>query len=84
MFRKKKLLKNFKKQARFAEMDVAQKAKADNWKNFLGGKATKVPGMKKESIFRTAEGGRVGVTGSGRGMTMPPAKKQRHEWSNAN
>ena len=44
-------MKNFKKQQRFAEMDNVQKQKADNWKSFLSGKGSKVPGAKRESIF---------------------------------
>lgn len=49
--RKRKLIKNFKKQQRFAEMDNVQKQKADNWKSFLSGKGSKGPGAKRESIF---------------------------------
>ncbi len=39
--RKKKLIKSYKSKARFQEMDMAQKAKKDNWQSFLSGKATK-------------------------------------------
>lgn len=37
-------------------------------------------GTKKESMFKVPEGGKVGVIGSGRGMTEA-AKRGRHEFS---
>lgn len=46
--RKKKLIKSCKSKMRFQNMDLAQKAKADNWHNFVSGK-----GKKKKTGFFT-------------------------------
>ncbi|KAI8110902.1 hypothetical protein M9434_004476 [Picochlorum sp. BPE23] len=52
--KKKKLLKSFKSKQRFQKMDMEQKKKADNWKNFLAGKVSKKKktGIHKGSMFR--------------------------------
>jgi len=62
-------------------MDLVQKRKADNWKNFLTDARNKVPGAKKESIFKTDPKGKVGVVGSGRGMT-DGLERLRNEFKN--
>ena len=46
--RKKKLLKSYKSKIRFAQKDLAQKHKQDNWQSFLKGK-----GSKKKTGFLT-------------------------------
>lgn len=57
---------------------------ANNWTSFAksGPKTTKKVGKRKAigegSMFRTEEGGRVGVIGSGRAMTSDPGKRARH------
>ncbi|KAG2484619.1 hypothetical protein HYH03_016573 [Edaphochlamys debaryana] len=85
--RKKKLLKSFKSKIRFQNMDLAQKQKQDSWQSFLKGKGSKkktgfLTGTKKGSMFSVPEGGKVGVVGSGRGMT-DYVKKARHEFDEA-
>lgn len=54
-------------------MDNAHTAKASSWKSFVnkGVKKGKKGFSKGESMFKTPDGvdGRVGVVGSGRGMT---------------
>lgn len=66
------------------EMDLATKQKADSWQSFVHGKGAKkktgfMTSLKKESIFKTGENGKVGVTGSGKGMT-DYHKRSRHEF----
>jgi len=69
-------------------MDLGQKAKADSWQKFAKGKGAKKvagfmsAGVRRESIFKVAEGGKVGVVGSGRGMT-DFSKRARHEFDKA-
>ena len=86
--KKKKLIKSFKNKQRFQEMDTVQKEKADAWKSFVNKKGTKkkktggLTGVtKKQSIFSVAEGtaAKVGVVGSGKGMTEY-GKKKRHDF----
>mmetsp|Transcript_31990 Transcript_31990/g.90805 ORF Transcript_31990/g.90805 Transcript_31990/m.90805 type:complete len:325 (-) Transcript_31990:73-1047(-) len=74
--RKKKAIKKIKSERRFQEMDSAQKNRQKSWQDFQKGKGkakTKgfLTGKKKESMFKSPEGvdGKVGVVGSGRGMT---------------
>jgi hypothetical protein len=67
--RKRKVLRNLKKKKRFIEMDLVQKEKSDNWKKFLLIKKNKNISKNKDSIFKTTTFGKVGVIGSGRGMT---------------
>jgi survival-of-motor-neuron-related-splicing factor 30 len=78
--KKKKLIKSHKNKQRFQQMDTVQKNKADAWKNFINKKGTKKK-TKKESMFSVAEGtsAKVGVVGSGKGMT-DYGKKKRHEF----
>jgi survival of motor neuron-related-splicing factor 30 len=87
--KKKKLIKSFKNKQRFQQMDTVQKEKADAWKSFINKKGTKkkktagggLTGAmnKKQSMFSVAEGttAKVGVVGSGKGMT-DYEKKKRH------
>eukprot|EP00878_Enallax_costatus_P016841 GHUV01017677.1.p1 GENE.GHUV01017677.1~~GHUV01017677.1.p1 ORF type:complete len:274 (+),score=82.36 GHUV01017677.1:702-1523(+) len=82
--RKKKLLKSYKSKKRFQEMDVKQKERQSNWQSFLKGKGGKskagfFTGRKKESMFAVPEGGKVGVIGSGKGLT-DYKKQTRHEF----
>jgi survival of motor neuron-related-splicing factor 30 len=61
-----------------------QKEKQSSWQSFLKGKGTKkkagfFTGHKKDSMFSVNEGGKVGVVGSGKGMT-DYKKRQRHEF----
>ena len=89
--KKKKLIKSFKYEQRFQQLDTVQKEKADAWKSFVNKKGTKkkktggLPGVtKKQSMFSVAEGttAKVGVVGSGKGMTEY-GKKKRHEFDTA-
>lgn len=87
MSKKRKLQKSFKSKARFAKMDLEQKQKADSWRAFVGGKASKkkagfMTSLKRESMFKVPEGGKVGVIGSGKGVTEY-AKRKRHEFDAA-
>jgi survival-of-motor-neuron-related-splicing factor 30 len=82
--RKKKLLKSYKSKIRFQNLDLAQKEKQGSWQAFLKGKGGKakagyMTGKKKQSMFSVPEGGKVGVIGSGRGMT-DYQKQGRHEF----
>jgi survival of motor neuron-related-splicing factor 30 len=58
-------------------------SKQSSWQAFASGKGTKrvagsMKGVRKESIFRSPEGldGKVGVVGSGQGMTDFDGKKK--------
>jgi survival-of-motor-neuron-related-splicing factor 30 len=83
--RKKKLLKSFKSKQRLAEADAEQTERAASWQAFRTGKgaAKAKPGFltstKKESIFKVPEGGRVGVIGSGQGLT-PAAERRKNQF----
>lgn len=85
--RKRKLLKSYKSKIRFQQMDLEQKKKQQDWHSFVKGKGSKkkagfFTGRKKESMFKVPEevGGKVGVVGSGKGMT-DYQKRARHEFS---
>jgi survival-of-motor-neuron-related-splicing factor 30 len=89
--KKKKLIKGWKSKQRSQKLDTVHKEKADAWKSFINKKGTKkkkggggsgLPGVtKKQSLFSVAEGtsAKVGVVGSGKGMT-DYGKKKRHEF----
>ena len=89
--RKRKQIKAFKGKQRMAEMDAEQNAKKSSWQSFqtkVGGKkkagfVSKKVGSTKESIFSVPQGvgARVGVTGSGKGIT-DFERKRRHEYDN--
>eukprot|EP00775_Hariotina_reticulata_P012496 gene12496-12630_t len=83
--RKKKLLKSYKSKKRFQQMDVQQKERQTSWQNFQKGKGSKAKsgfftGRKKDSMFKVPENGKVGVIGSGRGVTEYK-KQTRHEFN---
>jgi survival-of-motor-neuron-related-splicing factor 30 len=84
--KKKKILKSMKSKHRFAEMDRKQQSKKSDWQSFVKGKGSKkkkgfYTGRKRESIFKTSDDGqgRVGVVGSGKGLTNYKQTK-RHEF----
>lgn len=65
-------------------MDKTVQEKANAWKKFQNTKGAKrakgfMTGVKKTSIFKTDDKGKVGVTGSGKGVTQNP-KRARHEY----
>jgi len=74
--RKQKRIKSIKSKNRFTKMAIAQRSKMNSWQNFqTKNKKRKAKGslqnMRKISIFRSPDtiDGKVGVTGSGKGMT---------------
>lgn len=83
--KKKKLAKSFKSKQRFQKMDAVQKQKADSWKAFISKGTKKKSGLaavrKKGSMFSVPEGAnaKVGVVGSGQGMTEYGGKR-RHDF----
>jgi len=69
---KKKRIHSIKSKNRFKQMDAATNNKQNDWKSFLTGTSKMKRGVKKkESMFRSPDSvdGRVGVVGSGKGMT---------------
>ncbi|GMH40184.1 hypothetical protein BSKO_08088 [Bryopsis sp. KO-2023] len=85
--KKRKLLKSYKSKIRFQQMDMTQKKKQEDWKSFVKGKGKKkqagfFTGRKKQSIFKVPEevGGKVGVVGSGKGMT-DYQQRSRHDFA---
>jgi survival of motor neuron-related-splicing factor 30 len=69
---------------RFELKDMQSVKQANDWKAFMSGKGTKkkagyMTGKKKESMFAVPDNltGKVGVIGSGRGMTDAPTKRTR-------
>ena len=69
---KKKRIHSIKSKNRFKQMDAATNNKQSDWKSFLKGTSKMKRGVKKkESMFRSPDtvDGRVGVVGSGKGMT---------------
>lgn len=83
--RKRKLLKSYKSKIRFANKDMVQKQKQDNWQSFLKGKATKKkPGFLTGALHGAAVGGggrRRG--GEGRGQAPRAAPSWIAVWSTA-
>mmetsp|Transcript_15346 Transcript_15346/g.50400 ORF Transcript_15346/g.50400 Transcript_15346/m.50400 type:complete len:244 (-) Transcript_15346:106-837(-) len=87
--KKKKLLKQFKGRQRAAEKAEEASEMQNSWLSFKNGKGKKrklgsMTNPKKDSIFKVPEGlgGRVGVVGSGKGMTdfaQPPQKFSRND-----
>mmetsp|Transcript_32608 Transcript_32608/g.91330 ORF Transcript_32608/g.91330 Transcript_32608/m.91330 type:complete len:227 (-) Transcript_32608:375-1055(-) len=81
--RKKKRIHVIKSRNRLVEKELEREGKKQNWKDFIDGKGKKKKkkGLvrKRESIFKSPDSldGRVGVTGSGRGLTENPAKKPK-------
>ena len=88
--KKRKLIKNFKSKQRFQKRETLQTQKADAWKSFQANKSGKkkagfMTGRKKDSMFSVAEGevkAKVGVTGSGKGMTEH-GKRKKHDFNAA-
>jgi hypothetical protein len=69
---------------RFELKDMQSTKQANDWKSFMSGKGTKkkagfMTGAKKESMFAVPQNpnSKVGVIGSGRGMTNAPTKRSR-------
>lgn len=64
---KKKKLKAIKSHNRFAEIETKTTSKQSSWQNFASKKGV----YKRESIFKSPDSvdGRVGVVGSGKGVT---------------
>jgi len=74
--RKQKRIKSIKSKNRFTKMAIAQRSKMNSWQSFqTKNKRKKTKGslqnMRKVSIFKSPDtiDGKVGVTGSGKGMT---------------
>lgn len=74
--RKRKQIKAYKSRQRMQQKDLEQTERQNNWQGFLAGKGKKkkvgfFTGRKKDSMFKSPDSidGRVGVTGSGKGMT---------------
>ncbi|CAL8468979.1 g8520 [Coccomyxa elongata] len=85
--KKKKLQKSYKSKKRFLEMDMITKKKQQSWLDFKSGKGAKkktgfLSTTKKGSIFSVPDGpaGKVGVVGSGKGMTENPTFV-KHDYS---
>jgi len=82
--KKRKAVKAIKSKQRFAAMDKEAMEKASSWKKFQASKGGKRPrgsmmGVKKESIFKTDDRGKVGVTGSGKGVT-DHRRREKHQF----
>ncbi|XP_039038326.1 survival of motor neuron-related-splicing factor 30-like [Hibiscus syriacus] len=81
---KKKKIHAFKSKVRFEQLEVAQNKRQNAWQQFqtTKGKTKKVgffSGRKRESIFKSPDDpqGKVGVTGSGKGLT-DFQKREKH------
>ncbi|CAM9143943.1 unnamed protein product [Phaeothamnion confervicola] len=82
--RKRKKIKALKSRVRLRQKDEETTHKQSSWQAFASGKGASKPakgslkGLRKESIFRSpdAPDGRVGVTGSGQGMTGFEGRKK--------
>ncbi|EOY25771.1 hypothetical protein SCA6_018967 [Theobroma cacao] len=81
---KRKKIHAFKSKMRFEQLEVAQNKRQNAWQQFqtTKGKTKKVgffSGRKRESIFKSPDDphGKVGVTGSGKGLTEFQ-KREKH------
>ncbi|GAB2283763.1 hypothetical protein Dimus_018255 [Dionaea muscipula] len=81
---KRKKIHAFKSKARLEEKEVTQNKRQNAWQEFQSakGRAKKIgffSGRKRESIFKSPEdpNGKVGVTGSGKGLT-DFQKREKH------
>ncbi|XWS11576.1 hypothetical protein CRYUN_Cryun37aG0010000 [Craigia yunnanensis] len=81
---KRKKIHAFKSKMRFEQLEVTQNKRQNAWQQFqtTKGKTKKVgffSGRKRESIFKSPEDphGKVGVTGSGKGLT-DFQKREKH------
>jgi len=70
---KKKKIHSIKSKNRFIQMDAMTNSKKNEWKNFMDkvGRGKRGVPLKKESMFKSPDtvDGKVGVVGSGKGMT---------------
>ena len=82
--KKRTLVKTLKSKQRLAEAEAQQTERAQSWQAFRSGKAAKhktgfLTNVKKAgSMWGVEEGGRVGVTGSGK-APAPTHAPTRHE-----
>jgi len=70
---KKKKIKAIKSQNRLKEIEDDRNVRQQTWKDFAKVASKKAPSgaiKRKESIFASNDTGKVGVTGSGKGMTF--------------
>ncbi|CAO2829861.1 unnamed protein product [Amaranthus hypochondriacus] len=81
---KRKKIHSFKSKVRMEKLEVTQNKRQNAWQQFQStkGRAKKVgffSGRKKESIFKSPDDpfGKVGVTGSGKGLT-DFQKREKH------
>jgi len=79
--RKKKQVKKIKYQNRLREQEKDRNQKQNSWQSFSKKNSKRKSGSaaarrKKESIFATSGVGKVGVTGSGKGMTNFEQRKR--------
>jgi len=80
--KKRKLMKKIRYQNRLRAQEQERQQKQSSWQAFQRKDAKrKVGGVtgkrrKQQSIFATSDGGRVGVTGSGKGMTSFEQRKK--------
>lgn len=82
---KRKKIHAFKSKVRFEQLEVTQNKRQNAWQQFqtTKGRAKKVgffSGRKKDSIFKSPDDphGKVGVTGSGKGLT-DFQKREKHQ-----
>ncbi|KAI3833779.1 hypothetical protein MKX03_016811, partial [Papaver bracteatum] len=82
---KRKKIHAFKSKNRFEQLEVTQNKRQNAWQQFqtTKGQAKKTgffTGRKRESIFKSPEDpkGKVGVTGSGKGLTYFQREKHLH------
>lgn len=73
---KKKKIHAFKSRMRFEQLEIAQNKRQNAWQQFQSSKSSSkkvgfFTGRKRESIFKSPDdpNGKVGVTGSGKGIT---------------
>eukprot|EP01094_Clydonella_sp_ATCC50884_P006490 TRINITY_DN15705_c0_g1_i1.p1 TRINITY_DN15705_c0_g1~~TRINITY_DN15705_c0_g1_i1.p1 ORF type:complete len:295 (-),score=124.73 TRINITY_DN15705_c0_g1_i1:531-1415(-) len=83
---KKKKLHSIKNKNRFAEKERATNQKKNSWQSFVGAKKSKrktgfMTSMKKESMFKSPDSvdGKVGVIGSGKGITAIPERRPEYQ-----
>ncbi|XP_030539240.1 survival of motor neuron-related-splicing factor 30 [Rhodamnia argentea] len=81
---KRKKIHSFKSKMRMEQLEVAQNKRQNDWQQFQStkGRAKKIgflTGRKRESIFKSPDDphGKVGVTGSGKGLTEFQ-KREKH------
>ena len=82
--RKKRLNKLLKSKQRLQEKETEQQARAQSWQNFRAGKAGKhktgfLTKVNERSMFAVPDGGRIGVTTSGK-APAPIVEKRKHEF----